>query len=35
MSHWLELFVHWAAGFGLNYNFCSTPISADPWWTER
>ena len=21
MSHWLELFVHWAAGFGLNYNF--------------
>ncbi|MDE2031813.1 MAG: amino acid ABC transporter permease, partial [Pseudomonas sp.] len=21
MSHWLELFVHWAAGIGLNYSF--------------
>ena len=21
MNHWLELFVHWTAGFGLNYNF--------------
>ena len=21
MSHWLEKFVHWSAGLGLNYNF--------------